>query len=130
MKTTPGNEPHSTEQNFLKHDYDDIEEEKPVQAEPPTSILIIDSDLKILSVNSAFESSSDFSIEELKGKYFYLYIAPEIVDIVLDFINQHKSDPSFPAQIQYEIDLIDKNSNLSNIIGYHKFAHGRKSKKF
>jgi PAS domain S-box-containing protein/putative nucleotidyltransferase with HDIG domain len=116
MKTTPSNEPHSTEHNILKHDYDETEGGKPVQAEPLTSILIIDSDLKILSVNSAFESSSDFSIKELKGKYFYLYIAPEIVDIVLDFINQHKNDPSFPTQIQYEIDLFDKNSNLRNII--------------
>lgn len=116
MKTFSSNEFHSENDNSSKTFDENEQSEKQISTEPSTSILIIDRDFKVLSANSAFESSSDFTIEELKGKYFYLYIAPDIVDIVLDFANQLKNDPQAPTQVQYEINLVNKHSDFTDFI--------------
>lgn len=91
-----------------------------------TAIVIIDKDSRIVMMNSMFEKTSGYSIDELRGKSFIQFVDPEYLEVVLENHHRRQLEPDHTPS-NYEVKCIDKQGQVRDIIATAAILPDRKT---
>ena len=80
-----------------------------------TATLLVEEDTTIITANSECLSATGYSPEELVGTKWPKYVAPESLEIMLEYHNLRREGPGH-APRKYEVKLVNKNGQIRDVI--------------